>query len=86
MCLIRGSLDEKGLIERYKHFKKSFAVLRIRPLENDGANLKVSIGVYWVSYKKHRLMFGFSDWSDVGFRFDCAKTQFVVSSVKLGGI
>jgi hypothetical protein len=46
----------------------------------------MSVVVYWVGYKKHRLQFGLSDWSDVEFRYECEKQRFVTSSIKLGGI
>jgi hypothetical protein len=79
-------LDNQALVERYKRLGKSYSTLVIRPIQNEGATLKIEVVVYWVSYKKHRLQLGLSDWSDVEFRYDCDKQQFVVSSVKLGGI
>jgi hypothetical protein len=79
-------LDSKGLAERYRNLRKSYAVLVIRPMQNEGKTLKIEVVVYWVSYKKRRLQLGASDWSDVEFRYDCDKRQFLVSSVKLGGI
>jgi hypothetical protein len=79
-------LDNQGLVERYRKLGKSYAILVVRPIQNEGATLKIAVIVYWVSYKKHRLQLGLSDWSDVEFRHDCDKQQFVVTSVKLGGI
>jgi hypothetical protein len=79
-------LDDAGLTERYRKLGKSYATLRIRPIQNDGATLKIGISVYWVSYRKQGLLFELSDWSDVEFRYDCDKQHFVISSVKLGGI
>src|SRR5215467_533830 len=79
-------LDHEGLVARYRKLGKSYATLVIRPIQNEGAMLKVAVVVYWVSYKKHRLALGLSDWSNVEFRYDCDQQQFVVSSVKLGGI
>jgi hypothetical protein len=79
-------LDDAGLISRYHQLDKSFMVLRIAPISNDGNTLKVTVSTYWFSYKKHRLLFGYSDWSEVEFRFDCKADGFVISSVKLGGI
>jgi len=79
-------LDREGLAARYRKLGKSYATLVIRPIQNEGPTLKVEVVVYWISYKKHRLALGLSDWSDVEFRYDCDKQQFVVSSVKLGGI
>jgi hypothetical protein len=79
-------LDNQGLVERYKKLGKSYAVLVIRPIRNEGATLKIALVVYWVSYKKRRLQLGLSDWGEVEFRYDCDKQQFIVSSLKLGGI
>jgi len=79
-------LDHEGLMARYRKLGKSYATLVIRPIQNEGTTLKVAVVVYWVSYKKHRLLLGLSDWSNVEFRYDCDQRQFVVSSVKLGGI
>jgi hypothetical protein len=79
-------LDHDGLVARYGKFGKDYAVLVIRPIQNEGPILTVEVVVYWVSYKSRRLKLGLSDWSDVEFRYDCGQQQFVVSSVKLGGI
>ncbi len=79
-------LDHEGLVARYRKLGKSYATLLIRPIKNEGPTLKVAVVVYWVSYKKHRLELGLSDWSNVEFRYDCDQQQFVVSSVKFGGI
>jgi hypothetical protein len=79
-------LDSKGMIERYRKLGKSYAILRVRPIQTQANALKIAVVVYWVSYKKHRLQFDLSDWSDVEFRYECEKQEFVISSVKLGGI
>jgi hypothetical protein len=79
-------LDNQGLVERYRTLGKSYATLVIQPIQNEGATLKIAVVVYWVSDKKHRLQLALSDWSDVEFHYDCDTQQFVVSSVKLGGI
>jgi hypothetical protein len=79
-------LDNTGLMARYRKLGKSYPTLRIRPIRNEGTALKIAVVVYWVSYEKHRLLSGLSDWSEVEFRYDCDKQQFVISSVKLGGI
>jgi hypothetical protein len=83
-------LDQNQLIERYLKLNKSFEILRVGPIVNDGNQLKITVSTYSFSYKKKRqrqeLRFGFSDWSEVHFRFDCEKQQFVIASVKLGGI
>lgn len=79
-------LDTNSLIERYKRVKKPFDVLRIFPIRNDADKLLVNISVYEFSYRKHRLLFGLSDWSNVEFRYDCEQRRFIATSVKLGGV
>jgi hypothetical protein len=79
-------LDSAALVKRYKKLGKSFATLVIRPMQNEGKTLKIEVVVYWISYKKGHLQLGLSDWSNVEFHYDCDKQQFIVSSVKLGGI
>jgi hypothetical protein len=79
-------LDDRGMIDRYAKVHKEFAIIRIFPIENDGARLKITINVYYFTYRRHKKMFGLSDWSEVEFRFDCDTQKFVVASVKLGGI
>jgi hypothetical protein len=80
-------LDSDGLMQRYRKLGKSYSILVIRPMHNEGQTLKVAVIVYWFSSsKKNRLQFALSDWSNVEFHYDCDKQQFVVSSVKLGGI
>jgi hypothetical protein len=79
-------LDSQALVERYKKSGKSYGALVIQPMQNEGKTLKVAVVVYWISYKKGHLQLGLSDWSNVEFHYDCDKQQFIVSSVKLGGI
>jgi hypothetical protein len=79
-------LNTKEMIDRYKKRKKSFEILKITPVRNEGNLLKIVIGTYWFSYKKHRAMFAYSDWSDVEIRYSCEQGAFVITSVKLGGI
>jgi hypothetical protein len=79
-------LSDQEVIERSKKVKKAFAVLKIGPIRNEGAVLKVVVSVYWFSYKNHRAQFAYSDWSDVRFHYDCERDTFFMASVKLGGI
>ncbi len=79
-------LDKEGLARRYSKSGKPFAALAIHPIRNEGKTLKIAVLIYWITYKKRRLEFALSDWSNVEFQYDCEKQQFVVSSVKLGGI
>jgi hypothetical protein len=79
-------LDREGQIQRYRKLRKDFPVLEIHPAHNEGAQLKITVSLSYFSYKRRRSMFAVSDWSDVEFRFDCEKQEFVISSVKLGGI
>jgi hypothetical protein len=55
-------------------------------MKSQGAALTIQVTVYWVEYKKSRLNFALSDWSDVEFRFNCETQSFIISNVKLGGI
>ena len=79
-------LDTKEQVVRYQKLKREFPILKIFPIENEGGKLRVGINVYHFSYKGGRLLYALSYWSSVEFRFDCGKQEFVVSSVKLGGI
>jgi hypothetical protein len=79
-------LDSQALGERYKKSGKSYAALVIQPMQNEGKTLKIAVVVYWISYKKGNLQLGLSDWSNVEFHYDCDKQQFLIDSVKLGGI
>ena len=79
-------LDDQELVDHYRKLNNSFEILKIGPMRNEGTVLKIVISTYWFSYKKRRLLFGYSDWSDVEFRYDCEHDAFVINSVKLGGI
>jgi len=79
-------LDQEGRIQRYRKLKKDFPILEIHPIKNKGAQLTITVSLSYFSYKRRQSMFAVSDWSDVEFRFDCDKQEFVISSVKLGGI
>ncbi|MGA7560699.1 MAG: hypothetical protein WBW12_17405 [Terriglobales bacterium] len=79
-------VDDQELVDRYRKLRKSFAVLKIGPIRNQGSVLKIVVSTSWFSYKKHRRQFDYSDWSDVEFHYDCGQGAFSISSVKLGGI
>jgi hypothetical protein len=79
-------LDAQNQIARCKEFRKPFSILKIRPMKSEGARLKIQVTVYWVEYKKSKLNFALSDWSEVEFRFNCEAQSFVISNIKLGGI
>jgi hypothetical protein len=79
-------LDRQNQIAKCMKLRKSFSILKIQPMKSEGATLKIQVTVYWVEYKKSRLSFALSDWSDVEFRYDCETQSFVISDVKLGGI
>jgi hypothetical protein len=79
-------LDVQGLIGRYKKLRKPFAILVVRPMENEGERLKISFTVYWISHEKGSLNYGLSDWSNVYFRYNCEKREYAIDEVKLGGI
>lgn len=79
-------LDTQAQVGRYKKLRKEFALFRIHPIQTEGAELKITVSVSYVSYKKGQLMLGLLDWSDVQLRCDCEKQHYVVSAIKLGGI
>lgn len=79
-------LDDQELVDRYHKLHNSFEILKIGPIRNEGTVLKIVVSTYWISYKKHRLGFSYSDWSEVEFHYNCEQGAFVVNSVKLGGI
>lgn len=79
-------LDSDEQVARYKKVRKSFSILRIHPIQNDGPRLQVQVSVYYVSYHRGRLGLALSDWSKVEFRYDCQAQKYVVSTVRLGGI
>lgn len=79
-------LDPRDLVERYRKLRKAFVILVLHPIANEGPTLTVNIGVFWFSHKKTASSYSFSDSSNVQFRYDCAKQEWVVSKVKLGGI
>jgi hypothetical protein len=78
--------DTQNQIATCKELRKPFSILNMQPMKSEGARLRIPITVYRVEYKKSKLDFALSDWSDVEFRFDCETESFVISSVRLGGI
>jgi len=79
-------LDSPQQIAKCQKLRKAFSILRIHPMQNNGARLEIQVSVYNLSYEKRRLMYALSDWSTVEFNYDCEKHKYVVSAVKLGGI
>lgn len=79
-------LDARELAERYRNLGKSFSILVFHPMKNEGAALTINIKVFWFSHKKTSSSYVFTNSSDVEFRYDCGKQDWVVSKVKLGGI
>jgi hypothetical protein len=79
-------LDPRELVERYRKLRKGFAILVMHPIKNEGAELAVNIKLFWFSHKKTQSSYVFDGSSDVEFRYDCEKRDWVVSKVKLGGI
>jgi hypothetical protein len=79
-------LDSQGLIDRYKKLRKPFALLVARPMVNDGERLRITYTTYWFSYGKRQLAYAVSDWSNVYFRYDCERREYVIDEVQLGGI
>lgn len=79
-------LDTKGQIDRYKKLRKPFALMKIHPIKVEGSKLTIMISVSYFEYRHRRAMYGFSDWSEVAFEFDCSKNNYAIASIKLGGI
>lgn len=79
-------LETKNVIEKCKQLRKPFAILKILPMKNEGPRLKITINVYWASYKKGHLELALSDWSEVELNYNCEKQSFIISKVRLGGI
>jgi hypothetical protein len=79
-------LDVRGLIDRCKKARKEVPLLKIWPIQVSGAELKITINLDYLTYRKRRVFYAVSDWSEVTFRFDSQRQEFVLSGVKLGGI
>jgi hypothetical protein len=79
-------LDGRAQLDRYKTLRKEFPILKIHPMQTEGDRLTISVSVSYVEYEKRKLRLALSDWSEVEFHFDCNLRQYVISSVKLGGI
>jgi len=79
-------LEMQDVVAKSKQLRKPFAILKIFPMKNEGARLKITINVYWASYKKGHLELALSDSSEVELNYSCEKQSFIISKVKLGGI
>ena len=44
-------LDDQAQIQRYNRLGESYAILKVQPIQNDGAALKINVLVYWISYR-----------------------------------
>lgn len=71
------------LIARYKKLRREFSVLRV---QRGKTVFDVLVSMYWASYKKGKLNFELSDWSEVRLQYDCEKQVYIVSNVRLGGV
>jgi hypothetical protein len=79
-------LSPEELIGRYKKLRKPFPILVVYPIVNEVERLRVSFNFYWISHKNRTLSYSLSEWSNVYFRYDCGKREYVLDEVKLGGI
>ena len=79
-------LDAQGLIDRYRKLRKELPILIAHPMENERERLTISFTFHWFSYKKRSLIYAISEWSNVYFRYDCEKREYVIDEVKLGGV
>jgi hypothetical protein len=79
-------LGESEILARRKILRRDFATLKVFPIESSGDDLVMQVRVEWAELRRGKLIHAISDWSDVTFRYDCEKKQFVISEIKLGGI
>ena len=79
-------LDTQDVVVKCQQLRKPFAIVKIFPMKNEGPRLKITINVYWASYKKGHLELALSDWSEVELTYNCEKQSFSISKVKLRGI
>ncbi|HLW54341.1 MAG TPA: hypothetical protein VKW06_16005 [Candidatus Angelobacter sp.] len=79
-------LDPRELVERYRKLRKGFAILVFHPMKNEGTALTVNIKVFWYSHKRTASSYIFSGSTDVEFRYDCEKRDWVISKVQLSGV
>lgn len=76
-------LSPRELVERYRNSRKSFPILVLHPMENEGAALTVNIKLFRFSHKRTASSYVFAGSSDVEFRYDCEKNEWVVAKVQL---
>lgn len=79
-------LDFQAIADKYKALKRGFSVLELSPMQNNGAELKINITVSYVEFRKGKMLFAVSDWSNVTFDYDPEVQKFVISKLELGGI
>ncbi|HKO45891.1 MAG TPA: hypothetical protein VJU84_21620 [Pyrinomonadaceae bacterium] len=80
-------LNEEDLSERYKKTRKKLSVLRIFPMENDGAILKIDLPHLYVSVPKRRhYVYEMEGGCQTEFKYDSSQENFILSKVKLWGV
>ena len=45
-------LETQDVVAKSNQLQKPFAILKIFPMKNEGSRLKITINVYWASYKR----------------------------------
>lgn len=83
-------LNDEGLSERYKKTRQRLSVLRIFPMKNEGAILKIGLSHYFVSVPERRKRRNYN-WELEGrylaeFKYDSPQAKFVLSKVELWGV
>jgi hypothetical protein len=79
-------LDDASLIGRWKRLRKLFAILAVRQMERSEGRLKITVGLFWFSYRPAHLYFENDSWANVYFRFDAANRKYFVDKVELAGV
>jgi hypothetical protein len=79
-------LDDTALVNRWKTYRKRFAILAIRPLECPDGRLKVTVHLSWVNYRRGQLRFEIDSWANVYLRRDSTNGKYVVDNVELEGV
>jgi hypothetical protein len=79
-------MDDRALINRWKHLRKEFPILVMRPIDRTGGDTEISVHLCWVSYGKGKLLIALDSWANVHFRYDSATRKYIVANVELGGV
>jgi hypothetical protein len=80
-------LNAEGLSERYKKTRQRLSVLKMFPMQNEGAILKISLSHYFVSVPKRRnYVYELEGGCLTEFKYDSSQVKFVLLKVELWGV